>query len=232
MEIQPGLAGGGGGFVHGADEVVQAYQLPKAFLPALSAQPSGATSDSEAIPERSTYDFETMDVDPDPAAIEEVLPDAQLPVRTLKTMKQLAEETAARLDKEFARHDVQADVEELVIPPPAPAPKAKKTRQAKPSKAPSERNSTKARAKGGAPARRAPAKKRRRNDGADSDSEEEEPEPSSAKRAKGSNGVPVPPATPGPGAPGRTLRPRRSKTQTQLEEEAERERIFQRAVAL
>ncbi|KAJ6504689.1 hypothetical protein C8R47DRAFT_154867 [Mycena vitilis] len=234
VEIQPGLAGGGGGFVNGADEVVQAYHLPKAFLPASSGQPSGATSDNEAVHERPTYDFETMDVDPEPAAVEdEVLLNEGRPVRTLKTMKQLAEETAARLDKEFARHDIQEDAEELELPPPAPAPKAKKTRPTKPSKAPSERNSTKTKAKAGAPARRAPAKKRRRNDGTDSDSEEEEePESFPAKRAKGSNGVPVPPAAPGPGALGRTLRPRHSKTQTQLEEEAERERIFQRAVAM
>ncbi|KAJ6585400.1 hypothetical protein B0H19DRAFT_1109530 [Mycena capillaripes] len=237
VEIQPGLAGGG--FVTGADEVVQAYTLPKAFLPAASGAtsvgPSGPTSDSEAVADGLTYDLETMDVDSDPGVIEEEQA-APRPVKAPKTMQQLAEETAARLKEEFARHDIQDDVEEMDIPPPpvptASAPKAKKTRQAKPkpSKAPSERNPTKTKAKVGASAaRRASARKRRRNDGADSDSEEEDPEPTPTKRAKAGNDVPA--AAPAAEASGRSLRPRRAKTQTQLEEEAERERAFRKAVA-
>jgi xeroderma pigmentosum group C-complementing protein len=234
VEITPGLAGGG--FVTGADDVVQAYQLPKAFLLSSGANsigPSGAASDSEAVAEQLTYDLETMDVDSDPG-IEDEQPAPRRPVKAPKTMKQLAEETSARLNKEFARHDIEDDVEEMDIPlPPVPtasAPKAKKTRQAKPSRAPSERNPTKTKAKvGAAAARRASARKRRRSNGTDSDSEGEDSEPSPAKRAKAGNGVPAPVAA--AQAPSRSLRPRRTKTQTELQEEAERERAFQRAVA-
>ncbi|KAJ7133637.1 hypothetical protein C8R44DRAFT_871002 [Mycena epipterygia] len=233
VEVLPGLAGGG--FVTGADNVVQAYHLPKyqhvnlPFLPsgANSAGPSGAASDNEVVPESVTYDLETMDVDSDPG-MDDVQPDPPpTAVRAPKTMQQLAEETTARLRKEFARDDIGEDVDEDVPPPPLPtasAPKAKKARQAKPSRAPSERNPTKTKAKVGAPAaRRASAKKRRRNDGTDSDSEEET-EPSPAKRAKAGNGAAPPP-------PARTLRPRRSKTQTELQQEEERELAFRRAIA-
>ncbi|KAF7364833.1 hypothetical protein MVEN_00353500 [Mycena venus] len=245
VEVTPGLAGGG--FVTGADDVVQAYQLPKyqhvnlPFQPSsggnFAAGPSGAASDSEPAADEVTHDLPTMDVDPDPG-VEDVQPLTEV-TKKPKTMKELAEETTARLNKEFARYDVEEDGDEDVdiMPPPPPppttsAPKAKKARQAKPSRAQSERNPTKTKAKAGAgapAARRASARKRRRNDGTDSDSEEEDSEPSPSKRAKASNGAPVP--APASVATGRSLRPRRTKTQTELEEEAEKERAFQRAVA-
>ncbi|KAJ7741359.1 hypothetical protein B0H16DRAFT_1565520 [Mycena metata] len=237
VEIVPGLAGGG--FITGADAVVKAYQLPKSFLPgADSAGPSGTASDNEAG-ERPTYDLETMDVDE--PVVEEEPPEPPRPTahRVPKTMQQLAEETAARLQQEFARDDdrgqVVAEEADIPTPPPptAPAAKAKKARSAKPSRAPSERNPTKTKAKAGG---RAPARKRRRTEETHSDSEEEDQdsEPSPAKRAKIGNGNAVPVAVPetAPAAPGgRSLRPRRTKTQTQLQEEEERERAFQRAVA-
>ncbi|KAJ7156095.1 hypothetical protein C8R43DRAFT_1234922 [Mycena crocata] len=244
VQILPGLAGGG--FVTGADDVVQAYHLPRyqhvnlPFQPssgANSAVQSGEASDGEAVLERQTYDLETMDVDsehdnedthPSTVTLENM-------VRAPKTMQQLAEETSARLRKELARDDIGEDVEEIHPSPPptsASTPKMKKTRQAKPSKAPSKRNPTETKTKAGASAaRRASAKKRRRNDGTDSDSEEEEEEetePSPAKRPKTDKGVP---ASSPAAAPVRSLRPRRSKTQTQLQEEQERERAFQRAIA-
>ncbi|KAJ7464776.1 hypothetical protein B0H11DRAFT_2051338 [Mycena galericulata] len=226
VEILPGLAGGG--FVAGADAVVQAYHLPKSFLPpsaANSVGPSGEASDSEAV----QYDLATMDVDPDPE-IEDAQATPHEQANEPKTMKQLAEETAARLRKEFARNDIGNEVEEIAPPPPAPtasASKTRKSRQTKPSRAPQERNTTTTKAKVGTPAtRRAPARKRRRNDETDPGSEEEdETEPSPAKRPKAGNGVPAAPP------PGRSLRPRRTKTQTELQEEKERERAFQRAVA-
>ncbi|KAJ7728837.1 hypothetical protein DFH07DRAFT_757131 [Mycena maculata] len=229
VEVLPGLAGGG--FVTGADDVVQAYHLPKyqhvnlPFLPSSGAN-SGAQSDSEVVPENLTYDFETMDVDEDPG-VEDEQPNPRDEVNAPKTMQQLAEETAARLRKEFARDNIEDAGEEVDPPPPRPtasASKAKKPGQAKPSRVPSARNATKTKAKVGAPAaRRASARKRRRTD---SDSEEggEETEPSTAKRVKGDNGVAAPPT-------GRSLRPRRSKTQTEVQEEEERERAFRRAVA-
>ncbi|KAJ7439239.1 hypothetical protein FB451DRAFT_1344313 [Mycena latifolia] len=231
VEILPGLAGGG--FVTG-DDVVQAYQLPKyqhVNLPFLtsganSAGPSGATSDNEMIPETVTYDLETMDVDSDPG-VDDEQPDP--PSKAPKTMQQLAEETAARLQKEFERDDIGED-EGDVPPPPLPtasATKLKKTPKAKPSRAPSERNPTKTKAKAVAPAaRRTSARKRRRTDEVDSDPEEDESEPSPAKRAKA--GVDVAPRAP---PPARSLRPRRAKTQTELQDEQERERAFQQAVA-
>ncbi|KAJ7701422.1 hypothetical protein B0H17DRAFT_1157700 [Mycena rosella] len=234
VEVMPGLAGGG--FVTGADGVVQAYSLPKAFLPASSANsagPSGVTSDNEWVPEAVTYDLETMDVDADPALEDNVQPDP--PRKAPKTMKQLAEETAARLKIEFEKDagvenegEDEGEDDGDVTPPPVPstsAPKAKKAPKAKPSRAPSERNQTKTKAKVGAPAaRRASARKRRRDDGTDSDAEEEETEPSPAKRAKNDVAPLAPP-------PARSLRPRRSKTQTELQIEEERERAFQQAVA-
>ncbi|KAJ7160117.1 hypothetical protein C8R46DRAFT_363273 [Mycena filopes] len=245
VEILPGLAGGGG-FVTGADAVVQAYRLPKAFLPgANSAGPSGVASDNDESGERPTYDLETMDVD-DPVIEEEEEEELPRPVarRVPKTMQELAEETTARLQKEFARDDDRAeapaddvDVDIPPSPPPtASAAKSKKARPAKPSRAPSERNPTKTKAKVGG---RASARKRRRTEGTDSDSEEdggEDSEPSPAKRAKTGNGnavlVAVPDAAPPtPAAGGRSLRPRRTKTQTQLQDEEARERAFQRAVA-
>ncbi|KAJ7256831.1 hypothetical protein B0H12DRAFT_1202006 [Mycena haematopus] len=241
VEVLPGLAGGG--FVAGADDVVQAYQLPKyahvnlPFGPSSSGDSAGqpgATSDSEAVAEQEPYDLETMDVDSDPG-IEDVQPTASLPVK-VKTMQELAEETSARLNKEFARHNIGEDVNEdlniLSLTPIASAPKVKKTRQAKPSR---ERNA-KTKAKVGASAARARrVSKRQRNDATDSDleSEEEVAEPSPAKRAKVSNGAPASTPAPAPTteATGRSLRPRRTKTQTELEKEAEQERAFQRAVA-
>ncbi|KAF8215000.1 hypothetical protein K438DRAFT_1800573 [Mycena galopus ATCC 62051] len=230
VEVLPGLAGGG--FVSGADGVVQAYQLPKSFHPPSgeeSAAQSGVASDSEAVAEPILYDLETMDVDPDPGVEEEHVH----PLKKPKTMKELAEETAARLDIEFGRHTIGEDLDENVdirpLSPAASAPNVKKTRQAKPSR---KRNPPETKAKAGAPdARRVSSRKRRRKEEADSDSESEEEvsEPSPAKRAKISNGASAP--TPVPEVTGRSLRPRRTKTQTQLQEEAEQERLFQRAVA-
>ncbi|KAJ6583977.1 hypothetical protein DFH09DRAFT_1260163 [Mycena vulgaris] len=230
VEILPGLAGGG--FVTGADGVVQPYNLPKyqhvnlPFLPtsgANSAGPSGGTSDKRRkmtrAPEPATYELETMDVDPDPG-MDDAQPEP--PQKAPKTMKQLAEETAARLRIELARDDI-GEEEDLAPPSPLPnasAPKAKKTAHAKPSRASSERNPTKAKAKAPA-AQRASARKRRRNDGAGSDSEEDATEPQAGRVVS-----PLPLLR-----QARSLRPRRSKTQTELQVEEERERAFQRAVA-
>ncbi|KAJ7078598.1 hypothetical protein B0H15DRAFT_954498 [Mycena belliarum] len=219
VEILPGLAGGG--FVNGADAVVEAYHLPNPFLPANSAGPSGTTSDNEAALEVVTYDLETMDVDPDPGPDDVVQPEP--PRKAPKTLQQLAEETTARLKKEFERDDIGENEEEELSPPPptASAPKAPKV---KPSRAPSERNPTKTKV-GGTAARRTSARKRLRNGGTDSEPEDE-PESSPAKRPKAGIDVAPPVA-----ASARSLRPRRTKTQTELQIEQERERAFQRAVA-
>ncbi|KAJ6508305.1 hypothetical protein C8R45DRAFT_439424 [Mycena sanguinolenta] len=230
VEVTPGLAGGG--FVTGADAVVQAYQLPKYQHVNLPVQASssrgsaGATSDNEAVAEREPFEFETMDVDSDPG-IEDVQPAAPRPV---KTMEELAEETSARLNQEFARHTIGEDVEEemdiLPLDPIASAPTAK-TSRTKPSR--------ESKAKAGAPAARARrvSSRKRRKKGTDSDSEskEEVAEPSPAKRAKVSKGAAPTAAAPAAEATGRSLRPRRTKTQTELEKEAAQEQAFQRAVA-
>ncbi|KAJ6582797.1 hypothetical protein B0H10DRAFT_1890357 [Mycena sp. CBHHK59/15] len=242
VEILPGLAGGGGFLAGaGADGVVQAYQLPKyqhvnlPFLPSGSgsAVPSVPTSDSETVTERLTYDLETMDVDSDPG-MDEVQPDSLRDLNGAgapKTMAELAEETASRLRKEFARDDIGEAGEEYVSSPPPTtgvAPKVKKTRRAKPSRAPSERNPVKVKAKakaGASAARRASTRKRQRDNDTDSDPEEEG-EPSPPKRTKTNEGVVA-----APPAPARTLRPRRTKTQAELQEEQELEQAFKRAVA-
>ncbi|KAF7348229.1 hypothetical protein MSAN_01776500 [Mycena sanguinolenta] len=213
VEVTPGLAGGG--FVTGADDVVQAYQLPKyqhVNLPVQesssrdSAGPPGATSDSEAV--AGPFEFETMDVDSDPG-IEDVQPSAPRP----------------NLRDTLSGEDVE-DVD-MPLDPIAPAPTAKKTRRAKPSREP--------KAKAGPPAarRRRVSSRKRRKKGTDSDSGSEEGvEPSPAKRAKVSKGAaPAPAPAPAAETTGRSLRPRRTKTQTELEKEAEQERAFRRAVA-
>ncbi|KAJ6611382.1 hypothetical protein B0H10DRAFT_2056390 [Mycena sp. CBHHK59/15] len=224
-----------------AGEQGEAYQLPKyqhvnlPFLPSGSgsAVPSVPTSDSETVTERLTYDLETMDVDSDPG-MDEVQPDSLRDLNGAgapKTMAELAEETASRLRKEFARDDIGEAGEEYVSSPPPTtgvAPKVKKTRRAKPSRAPSERNPVKVKAKakaGASAARRASTRKRQRDNDTDSDPEEEG-EPSPPKRTKTNEGVVA-----APPAPARTLRPRRTKTQAELQEEQELEQAFKRAVA-
>ncbi|KAJ7274130.1 hypothetical protein C8J57DRAFT_1506245 [Mycena rebaudengoi] len=239
VEVLPGLAAGsGGGFLTGADGVVEAYQLPKyqhVNLPFLApsgggaAAPSGAGEDSEPVVEHLTYDLETMDVDPDPEVDVQAPTPGHNGVGAPKTMKELAAETTARLREELSRHDARnvAQEEEYALssspPPTVSASKGKKTRQTKPSRALSERNPVKTKGKAAAaPAVRASTKKRRRNDEKDSDSEEQTEEPSPAKRTKANDAPP---------APVRTLRPRRSKTQTELENERAQERAFRNAIA-
>ncbi|KAK7048704.1 hypothetical protein R3P38DRAFT_2870999 [Favolaschia claudopus] len=250
VAVLPGLVVGGGGFVEGADDVVQAYQLPRyqhvnlpihPGLGASSAGPSGAVSESEAAAEQVTYNLETMaveDVEED-VGMEEAPPAPGSGLK-LKSMAELAEETTARLRKEFARHDKGVDDDVEMLPLPAPSistaagkAKIKKAQQAKSTRAPSAQNQTRAKGKGAPVARRPSVRKRRRKEDSGSESDlsddgnenEDEDEPSPAKRVKASHAAAVPTAT-----TGRTLRPRRTKTQAEVEEETQQERAYRRAV--
>ncbi|KAJ7643749.1 hypothetical protein FB45DRAFT_1052641 [Roridomyces roridus] len=231
IEIKPGLAGGG--FVVGADAVVQAYQLPKSFIPSIGADSAGQSRgiSEDDVAEERTYQFETMDVDEEPSVVEE-LPPAPSTLTEPKSMMQLAEEASARLQAEFARDNVEEDeVEELSIAPAEGASngKAKKSRAKKAAATP---KNPKPKGRFGT---RSSARKRRRNDASDSDAsggeQEEEEREEPAPRAKRVKAAATTESAPSAAPAGRSLRPRRSKTQTQLEEEEERERAFQRAVA-
>ncbi|KAJ7069421.1 hypothetical protein C8F01DRAFT_1207120 [Mycena amicta] len=217
IQIRPGLAGGG--FLDGPDAVVQAFHLPKAYLPAADGSQLASSSNNEAA-EPITYSLETMDIDPDDPMDEDdaaVQTEPPVPNGAPKTIQQLAEETAARLKRELERNTIggDEDIVEYDVPPP-PLARGKKTRQTEPSRAQPKGNgksggAKKTKGKARAPAtRRVSARKRRRGGGAETDASESEDAGddegvgiSPAKRAK--TAAVVSPST-------RTLRPRRAST--------------------
>ncbi|KAF7298687.1 hypothetical protein MIND_00815900 [Mycena indigotica] len=217
MEIRPGLAGGGG-FLEGADAVVHAFHLPKAYLPAADESENRdqhmSNGNSDEAEEPPALDLETMDVDPaEAAAPASTGPSA--PTRVPKTMAELAEETAAKLKIELERDTIGGE-EFPVVDYPAIVPETTKAgRKTQPKRTPTGKSGgARARAKGQAraPARRSSTRKRQRGGGSESDEAEAEygesdasDAASPAKRVK--TVVPL---------PTRTLRPRRVSTKVSV----------------
>ncbi|KAF7299787.1 hypothetical protein HMN09_00984700 [Mycena chlorophos] len=244
IEIRPGLAGGG--FLDEADAVVQAFRLPKAYLPAPDgvASGSGTRNDDDGAGgggddtgQNGPIDY-AMDVDPEDVVVEDPIadPDPEMVV-VPKTMQQLAEETAAKLQLELAKNAMDED--ELVFAEPVVV--TKRQQQARGKKAQQARNSngngnangrkpatakgtTSAKSKAKAKVKTTPTrrgasvrKRRRRRDGDTEDEEEEDDEHDASE----DEDVEVSPAkrartTTAP-APTRMLRPRRASTKAVID---------------
>nr|GAT55865.1 predicted protein [Mycena chlorophos] len=249
IEIRPGLAGGG--FLDEADAVIQAFRLPKAFLPAPDgvASGSGTRNDDDGdggdddMGQNGPIDYAMdVDVDPEESLLEPIITNPEVPVVVPKTMQQLAEETAAKLQLELAKNAMDED--ELVFAEPVVV--TKRQQQARGKKAPKAaqqarngnadangrkpapaKGPTSAKGKGKAkskakttPTRRgASVRKRRRRDG---DTEDEEEEEGDASEEESDADVGVSPAkrarTAAPVVvPTRTLRPRRASTKAVID---------------
>jgi xeroderma pigmentosum group C-complementing protein len=237
--------GGGGGFLLGADDVVQAFHLPKYQHVNLSEPLITATtvSGNEIVAttedpgqeplKNFTYDLQTMDVDSD-IDMEEI---ATIPIAgqaAPKTMQEMAED-AARLrinDDNDSNGDEAIDTEGYRPSPFIQTPDGRETPSLKitlPSRAKAQKPSTpQANASTKQPpharsSKPASEKKRRRDDEEDEMSHEAQSSPKRRTRSK--------PDLPTPSMPARTLRPRASKTSTQLDEEREQEEAYRRAIA-
>lgn len=234
--------GGGGGFLLGADDVVQAFRLPKyqhtnlAELPTPSAITNSDgdapfTEDSSREPLKDfTYDLHTMDMDSD-VDMEEISTIPALQETAPKTMQEMAED-AARLQIDDVSDDevIDTDVYRPSPPPRAPGdgprltitvpPRARgETSSALKSSTPTKQPP---RAR---PSRRSSAKKRRRDDEESLPSLDETQSPSK-RRVRSKPVLPAPTVV-----PTRTLRPRTSKSAAQIDEEKELENAYRRATA-
>lgn len=238
------MAGGGGGFLLGADDVVQAFRLPKyqhanlsePSIAAIILNRSGVMTPTEDAghepPKDFTYDLHTMDVDSD-IDMEEVTSFPAVQEAAPKTMQEMAEDAAKlRID------DINGSIGDEVIdtdayrpspPPQAPDGRARititvpsKVKGQKPST--SQSNTPVKQAPRARPSKRGSANKRRRDD-EESEISQDETQSSSKRRVRSK------PHLPAPAVPTRTLRPRAAKTTVQLDEEREQEEAYRRATA-
>jgi len=237
----------GGGFLVDADDVVQAFHLPRYQYQQDSLAPSPQFVDSIVngddgqdtngdVPDVMSYDVELMDVDSDIDDVIPMLPASGNGAGAPKTMRELAED-AARKEKNAnlsGRDDESTDGEDYDPSPSVSTLVDKSKRLTRSSGAtyttgtPTGGRNTPA-TKRKAPVqskRRGSAKKRAINDEVESDTEVQN-QSSTAKRGRIRAAV-VPALT--TTAPTRVLRPRSSKSHTQIQEEKEREEAFQQAV--
>ncbi|KAF8157998.1 hypothetical protein B0H34DRAFT_707119 [Crassisporium funariophilum] len=248
---------GAGGFLAGADKVVQAFHLPKNTHVTLPYTPPPGLSKyadeleeatSEAAPDFITYDLETMDVDPD---MEEILTQppetASTRIFIPKTMQEMAEEATNQRAIDGAVDEEELD---MTLPPqadPSAVTAAPKTtlKITLPSKA---SNSNNASSGGGTPgitkadgkssrtprpaSRRSKRKRLRKDDREDSDSanssDEKDDDELQPSPNKRVRVKATPVSTP---QSTRTLRPRASRTTAQIESERQNEEAYRRAVA-
>ncbi|KAK0202067.1 hypothetical protein DFS33DRAFT_1386353 [Desarmillaria ectypa] len=201
-EKQPKQGSAGGGFLMGADDVVQAFHLPKAPHLDIDLESDLVASTvqnllSEEGPENKKFELETMDVDSD---LDEALVVASTTSHTPKTMRELAEDAAQLrvVDNE--------DEEEWVAEEEADPPKKEGKGKGK------GKDSTAPRKRGG--------KAKRRKRGRDLDESEDE---SKSKASPAKRGKTVAPST-------RTLRPRASKSRVEIEEEMAQEHAIRLAI--
>lgn len=225
--------GGGGGFLLGADDVVQAFRLPK-YQHADLSEPSIAatiinrsevmtpTEDASHEPPKDfTYDLHTMDVDSD-IDMEEVTSFPAVQETAPKTMQEMAED-AARLQID----DINAY--QPSPPPQAPEGRARITitvssKMKGQNSSPPQPSTPPKRVPRARPSKRGSAKKRRRDD-EESELSHDETQSSSKRWVRSK------PHLPALAVPTRTLRPRAAKTSVQLDEERKQEEAYRRATA-
>lgn len=197
---------GSGGFLVGADDVVQAYNLPRyqhvdsgPDLPTSLHRPdTAAVRDTQLDTEEPTaisYDLETMEVDSDGDLEDVVQPTVTLNVP--KSMRELAEDAgrASALQEDGIEH-VENEVEEyLPVEPGAEVSPRQSTTRTK-------TNSTTAtkRAKNASARQSTKRRVREESDGSDTG---RQPSPNKRNRRQAAPSVPA--------APTRVLRPRASK---------------------
>ncbi|TFK33041.1 hypothetical protein BDQ12DRAFT_716098 [Crucibulum laeve] len=226
----------GAGFLVVADDVVQAFHLPKyqhvtlpPTPPPIIRKTDGDQELEEVVndaPDLTTYDLETMDVDSD---LEEIPIQPVNGTAMPKTMQEMAEE-AERLKEEKAGEPEVEEIQALtaiqLVAKKGPTTKIPSSKASTPTKG-SSKQGTPAKTGSRASTRKPSIRKRRRRgkEGEETESSEHEGEPSPRKRVRAK----APPA-PTP-APTRTLRPRNSKTPAQVAEEKKAEERFRRAVA-
>ncbi|KAF9021485.1 Rad4-domain-containing protein [Hymenopellis radicata] len=202
--------GGGGGFLVGADDVVQKFRLPKLLNMDVDDAPRAGPSNSKPAVTDSepgiTYEMATMDLDDEvddipfvPLANDDAVP---------MSMMEMAE-AAAQLKPEVMDIDDEEWVDSVVG---EPAPKTKRLTLTLPKK------KSKPAKKSAAGKKRKGARKRTRGEEGEEE-EVDEMTPSPAKKARARAPAPVVAST-------RTLRPRRSKTKEQLDEEATQEQAI------
>lgn len=214
------LPDSGGGYLVGADDVVQAYNLPRAQyaagVPKIVPQ---AVNASPSTPPAKQVILQTMDLD-EADVMEDAIPitDAAAP----RTMEALAED--------LSREPLvggEAPEAFLVSPPSGNGAERRTSPAGKKAKGTAAKRAT-AESHGVAPARRASGRKRGRKAAGDSDaSEGEAPRKRVNTRVRGSPAKAAAPAAP----PTRTLRSRKIKTAEQIEQERENELAYRLAIA-
>ncbi len=193
--------GGGGGFLVGADDVVQKFRLPRVLNIDMDDAPRAGLSNTQVAPIESepgnTYEMETMDLDDEMDDIPfAVLADGDA---VPQSMREMAEAEAMDIDEEGWEDSVAEE----------PAPQMKRLTLTLPKKKGKARKSFTKRNKG---------RKRIRGE-EEQEGDVEEMTPSPAKKARARAPAPVVIST-------RTLRPRKSKTKAELDAEAEQEQAL------
>ncbi|TCD70140.1 hypothetical protein EIP91_004610 [Steccherinum ochraceum] len=227
---------GAGGFLVGADDVVQPYTLPRdvhdkpktpppvasRFIPMLGelddAPAPGPSTTALRPVALGEDDFDEDDMD----MVEEVIP---TPAAVPKTMRELAEDA----ERERKKSGYSSPVEELLppsVPLVAPTPKINGRTNDRKSQSGTGTPTTRGRAKA-----TSTRKRTRREATSDPEVDDEvvevEVRPAPAKRARP---TPTPKATPTVKSD-RVLRTRKSKTEEQMREEKEMEAAYRKAVA-
>ncbi|KAH7909238.1 hypothetical protein BJ138DRAFT_1067407 [Hygrophoropsis aurantiaca] len=219
-----------GGFLTTADDVVEAFHLPKDLHPAqILTSPESNVDRKKLLGRKSVADANLYGENPTSSNVldediemEQTIVEVQLPpINGLpKTMRELAEADARRQESEGATNSPGDHSEPIASGSNVKS--ISKTNGAHPGAARSRTTTPLTRA----PSKRKATKKRPRGD-SDSESAASDPKTHTAppvKRGRGSV------ALSSSSTPARVLRPRRQKSAAKLQEEAEMEKAYRRAI--